>query len=575
MAISPFIIEANKYEPKMRSALIKAFNELRTQESRAAIVRALQEGGIDGVMRLFENIEPKIAAQLSPVIDQALGAGAALPATMIPAGAFLNKDVAVSLYNQATVSYLERYKLDLIQQIGRNTREAVRTSLIADQIAGVNPVETARNFRNTLGLTEKQEQSVRNYKGYLENLDRQALQRELRDKRHDSVISRAIADQKPLTPEQIEKMTNRYREKYIKYRAETIARTEALRAVSIGNRAALDQMINNADVDTEKLRRFWHYTGDSRTRQAHRDIPGMNKEGRRLDEPFQTPLGPLMFPRDPSGSSANTVQCRCVEYYRLILNGVKQPPHKIQEYNKPTITVNNPLPEKDLIEVKPKVNPVAIKPEIKTKIPEGLTATPVNKPKEGTPKLKEKAIKVEKPDIGNFTKLTKPLTNDEKTWLNWYSSDGFRELNDYCINPGSYGKTQAKHLEKFKSSISSSISKNTLTKDATFYRGVNSKAFKNLIESGDLKELPITAFQSASTSHGIAKTYSGFDGVILKIRAKKGINVLDMNKGKLSLNKTEAEVLLPATGKYKIVETKQVEVATGLFRTEVTVDYER
>jgi hypothetical protein len=323
MAISPFIIEANKYEPKMRSALIKAFNELRTQESRAAIVRTLREGGVDAVMRLYENIEPKIAAQLSPVIDQALGAGASLPATMIPAAAFLNKDVTVSLYNQATVTFLERYKLDLIQQIGRNTREAVRTSLIADQIAGINPVETARNFRNTLGLTVKQEQSVRNYKTYLEQLDKQALQRQLRDKRHDSIISRAIADQKPLSPEQIEKMTNRYRERYIKHRAETIARTEALRAVSIGNRAALDQMINNADVDTEKLRRFWHYTGDSRTRQAHREIPGMNKDGRKLDEPFQTPLGPLMFPRDPNGTAENTIKCRCVEFYRLILNKPK------------------------------------------------------------------------------------------------------------------------------------------------------------------------------------------------------------------------------------------------------------
>ena len=349
MAISPFIIEANKYEPKMRSALIKAFNELRTQESRAAIVRALQEGGVEAVMRMYENIEPKIAAQLSPVIDQALGAGASLPATMIPAGAFLNKDVTVSLYNQATVSYLERYKLDLIQQIGSNTREAVRTSLIADQIAGINPVETARNFRNTLGLTAKQEQSVRNYRTYLETLDKQALQRELRDKRHDSVISRAIADQKPLSPEQIEKMTNRYREKYIKYRAETIARTEALRAVSIGNRAALDQMIGNADVDTEKLRRFWHYTGDSRTRQAHRDIPGMNKEGRKLDEPFQTPLGPLMLPRDPSGSAENTIKCRCVEFYRLKLNdGKLKGPVTTDE--KPKITIEDPPPQKDQVD---------------------------------------------------------------------------------------------------------------------------------------------------------------------------------------------------------------------------------
>ena len=324
MAISPFIIEANKYEAPIRNALIKAFNELRTQESRAAIVRTLEKEGIEGVLRLFENIEPKLAAHLSPVIDQAIGSGATLPVSMIPAAGLLNDDIVISLYNSNTVGFFEKYKLELIQQIGANTRDAVRNSLIADSLEGINPVATARNFRNTLGLTANQEKAVRNYRKYLETLDSTALNRKLRDKRFDRSILNAINNDTPLSKEQIEKMTNRYRERYIKYRSETIARTESLRAVSIGNRMALDQMIFNGDVDVDRMRRFWHTSGDERVRSDHVKIPGMNIGGVKLNEPYQTPLGPLMYPRDPNGTAANTIQCRCTETYKLILTPTQE-----------------------------------------------------------------------------------------------------------------------------------------------------------------------------------------------------------------------------------------------------------
>lgn len=314
---SPFIREAKKYEPKIRKALIKAFNELRTQESRASVEKALVEGGIDAVMRMFENISPKIAAALGPVLDEAIQSGSNLPLEMIPAAA-LAADATISLFNRYTVEFLERYKLNLINTISANTREAIRNALIADQVAGRNPRETARTFRNSIGLTPKQEQAVRNYRSYLENLDKRALERMLRDKRSDSTILRAIQNQKPLSPEQVDRLTNRYRERYIKYRAEVIARTEALRATSVGNRAAIDALINEGQVNVDIVRRFWVYTKDNRTRDPHRKVPSMNPNGVRLDQPYQTPLGPLMYPRDPRGTAANTVQCRCVERYKLI-----------------------------------------------------------------------------------------------------------------------------------------------------------------------------------------------------------------------------------------------------------------
>ncbi len=318
MAQSIFITTAKKFEPKIRKALIKAWNQLRTQESMADIERALQSGGIEAVMDMFDDMGIVINKAVSESIDAAIKAGADLTAIVIPAPAILNKDAVFDLFNPYTADYINRYKLNLVQGITSNTREAMRNELAQDIVAGVNPKTTARNFKNTIGLTPNQQQAVRNYRGYLENLDRQALQRELRDKRFDPTVLRAIEEGKPLTTAQIDKMVNRYREKYIKYRAEVIARTESLRAVSIGNDLNIRQMILDGDIDLESVRKVWHYVGGPRTRDAHLKVPGLNPGGVMLDRPFVTPLGPLMFPRDPNGTAANTVQCRCWLTYKLI-----------------------------------------------------------------------------------------------------------------------------------------------------------------------------------------------------------------------------------------------------------------
>lgn len=318
MAQSRFTTVAEQFEPRIRNALIAAFNELRTQQSRAAIEDALVTGGIDVVLNLFDNMGVVIDSHIGDLLDDAIRAGGQTTVAALPAAVIINPSYRFDLFNPATVDFIRNYKLNLIQTISSNTREAVRNSLAEDSIAGVNPRRTATNFRNNLGLTPRQEQAVRNYETALRELNRDALRRELRDKRFDRTILNAIDSDSPLSEEQITRFTNRYRERYIRYRSEVIARTESLRAVSIGNQASIRQMIDNGDVDEENVRKRWVFTRDARTRNEHRRIPGLNPDGRRLDEPFETPLGPLQFPRDPSGSASNTVQCRCTVRYEIL-----------------------------------------------------------------------------------------------------------------------------------------------------------------------------------------------------------------------------------------------------------------
>lgn len=205
----------------------------------------------------------------------------------------------------------------LIREMGEETRAGVMQSLARSVREGINPRTAARRFRSSIGLTRRQEQAVTNFQRGLETLDRSILDRALRDKRFDGTLRRALETQQPLKPQQIERMVTRYRQRSIKHRSELIARTESLRAVHVGSHQGMGQIIPHLGRGQE-LKRFWVYTHDGKTRDAHRRIPSLNKEGVGLDDSYQTPLGPLRFPHDPNGSAKNTVGCRCTEVARII-----------------------------------------------------------------------------------------------------------------------------------------------------------------------------------------------------------------------------------------------------------------
>jgi len=301
---------AKKFEPRIRNALLAAFNEIRNEVTLGQIENAIRIAGVNGAYQVLAElqIEGIIEKHLVDELNQAINESGRFTIELIPAGAQTAVPYRYNLLAPGTVDHINRYEFNLIQRISTNTREAIRNAVDASFIAGANPLSTARDFRNTIGLTPKQEQAVRNYRSYLENLDPVALERLLRDKRFDSTIERAIDQEQPLTKKQIDRFVKRYRERYIKYRSEVIARTEALRATSVGEYTGLSQGVATGAIDRERVKRFWVHS-QTGVRDAHLAIPKLNPDGVFIDQPFQTPLGPLLYPRDPNGSAANTIQC--------------------------------------------------------------------------------------------------------------------------------------------------------------------------------------------------------------------------------------------------------------------------
>jgi len=224
----------------------------------------------------------------------------------------------VTMANREIEGLINQIVGQKVTDISNDTMLRIQAVVGRGLSGGVNPLDIARDIKVSIGLTKRQNGWVENYRSYLENLDPSALRLTLRDRRFDSTVRRAIANGEPLSKDYIDRLVERYSEKALKYRSETIARTEALKAVHAGQKKLFDKYVQSGLLDRNQVRRFWHTSGDLKVREAHFLVPQMNPEGVSLDEPFKTPLGPLMYPGDPDGSPSNIINCRCVVFNRII-----------------------------------------------------------------------------------------------------------------------------------------------------------------------------------------------------------------------------------------------------------------
>lgn len=99
-------------------------------------------------------------------------------------------------------------------------------------------------------------------------------------------------------------------------RAEAITRTELGRLQAIAGQASLEETKRLVP----DLQKQWQHSGNPRGRVAHmlNDPAGANGQVRNVDELFEVkpalgkPAEGLLYPRDPRGSAANTVNCGCL-----------------------------------------------------------------------------------------------------------------------------------------------------------------------------------------------------------------------------------------------------------------------
>lgn len=296
-------------ESTMKTEFLFLVSQIKDAVDLELVTMALRTGDVTNLIVTTE----KLALGLSGAWAEIYQEGGDLSTSFLSQAE--NLRVRFDIQNQNAVQAVKSNSLKLVREVTDEQRNVFRDVLDRGMQQGINPREMARELRDSVGLTQYQEGIVQNYRRQLEQGSLQALNRELRDARFDRTVRRAVAEGTALPQETIDRMVDRYRDNWINFRAENIARTEALRAASMGLQDGFEQAVARGDIEEGSVIRTWIARHDGRTRSWHED---MDRQQRGLNEPFVSGLGnELLIPRDPEAPPEDSSNCRCAVTYRL------------------------------------------------------------------------------------------------------------------------------------------------------------------------------------------------------------------------------------------------------------------
>lgn len=313
----------------LRKAFLAALALIRDRFRIAFIAERLEKGDVEGAIAAVP-LDPVAFRGLDVTVGQAFEDGGdftmgRIPALREPSGHVLN--ILFNVRNPRAESWLRDHSSTLVTQIVEDQRVMVRQHLTAGMEAGINPRQVALDLvgrinpatrqreGGVIGLTASQEEWARRYAQELAEASPDALKRALRDKRFDRTVQKAIREGAPIPAEMQAKMLAAYRNRALKYRAEMLARTEAMTALHEGQEQAFSQALEAGQVQENRVRRFWRSAGDHRVRHDHRLLNGKSVGYR---EAFVAADGSrIRFPGDPEAPAHQRIGCRCWMQLRI------------------------------------------------------------------------------------------------------------------------------------------------------------------------------------------------------------------------------------------------------------------
>jgi len=316
---------ATTQERAMLRAFNQAVSDIKNTTKLSQLEALIGSNDIDGAIRLL-GLEPAAFEGMEEELYQAYRTGGLTGATQIGSVPTQIGSLTMNfnIGSPAAVDWILSQSSRMITEMVEGQQELVREVLATNLDKGIAPRQSALDLigrvsdsgartGGNIGLTTQQAGWVSKAREELESLDRHYLSRDLRDKRFDSLVERAIANGKPLTKVQIDNAITQMQNKTLKYRGDVIARIESINALRAGQHESLMQAADKGDGSRDDVKRFWDATGDSKTRLDHLII---EDQERRADEPFTFPDGSqALFPGDNSlGAPAKQlIQCRCRE----------------------------------------------------------------------------------------------------------------------------------------------------------------------------------------------------------------------------------------------------------------------
>lgn len=322
--------------PEIQRVFLEVMQDIVDEAMLDQMILAIENNDAEALFRT-SGFTP---AALGPILDRieqtyregAVSESEAWPRRIVtPLGVVRFK---FDMRNTVVEQDLRQQSSAFVTRLVDEARDNVRATLQRGMVAGDNPRQTALNIigrvnpftgkreGGIIGLSSNQEKWVANTKRYLQQLDNKYFSLKLRDKRFDRPVRKSIEIGKPLTSQEIDKLLTSYKSRALKYRGESIARTETIQSLNRGAAAAYTQAISEGVFVRQQVEKEWDDVGDGRTRHTHKAMGSKygKEKGIDLEEAFVSPSGSrLLFPGDASlGAAANEIiMCRCKVRYRV------------------------------------------------------------------------------------------------------------------------------------------------------------------------------------------------------------------------------------------------------------------
>lgn len=211
-------------------------------------------------------------------------------------------------FDESTQRKLRDYQDQLITDLTTGARDTIEAVVLSGTRAGLGADDIVSDIRSMISLTDTQATAVLNYRSMLENMNPDALRRQLRSDAFDAQFNAARDAGEDLSASVIDEMVGAYEDNYLDYRADMIAGTESVRAANTGLRDAYTQAVERGAFPDDAVRRFWQTSMLENVCPVCLSIPDMNPDGVALGDDFDSEDGPMGDPPDPHPSCACSVE---------------------------------------------------------------------------------------------------------------------------------------------------------------------------------------------------------------------------------------------------------------------------
>ena len=290
---------------ELNTAILETAEELSSNAIVSDIAAALRTGNpARALARLpMERVIARLRGDLARIVRQVYEGAVAVAPLPREAEEFRNQ---FNITNPEAVNYIRAASLNTALNIRAEIEDAVRQAVMRGFQEGIHPYDIARSIRHTVGLTDFGTRAVENYAAFLDDFNaRVSGGRAILSNAADRLARGGMrgmqgALRTGLTEERKARLIAKYRDKLIRGRANTIARTVTIDASNAGQNALWSQAQSAGYLNQSDWEVKWIVAKDERTCPK---CKAMEKMRRSLYGTYPNGVGrPTLHPN-----------CRCSE----------------------------------------------------------------------------------------------------------------------------------------------------------------------------------------------------------------------------------------------------------------------